>query len=53
MKAKATLNQAIIQKIIIISLGLLSYGILLTSCASSHAPCSAYDNVQDVKVRPK
>lgn len=49
MKAKATIDHVLIQRMIIISLGLLTYAILLTSCTYS-TPCSAYDCIEQAEV---
>lgn len=49
MKAKARIDHVFIQRLIIISLGILTYTIMLTSCTTT-APCSAYDNVDTAEV---
>lgn len=52
MKAKTRTDHAVIQKLIIISLGILTYSIMLTSCTTA-SPCSAYDNVEIEQVDKK
>lgn len=49
MKANARIDHVFIQRMIIISLGVLTYAMLLASCTYS-APCSAYDSVETVEV---
>lgn len=48
MRVKATADHATIQRIIIVSLGVMTYIALLTSCSYS-SPCSAYDDVKRVE----
>jgi len=42
------LDQTNIQRLIIAALGTLFFAVLLTSCGTRHAQCSAYGNLEEV-----
>ena len=46
MKTAHDWTHAVLQRLIITFLGLLTIGVLLQSCAPHHASCSAYDKVE-------
>tara|TARA_B100000768_G_scaffold179181_1_gene196360 strand:+ start:51444 stop:51605 length:162 start_codon:yes stop_codon:yes gene_type:complete len=48
MERAQEIDHASIQKIIIIGLGLLMMNVVLLSCRSGHAKCSAYDQVENI-----
>ena len=39
-------RHAVLQRLIIIFLGLLTLGVVVQSCKTTHATCSAYDQVE-------
>ncbi|MDZ4751134.1 MAG: hypothetical protein SGI87_05925 [Flavobacteriales bacterium] len=46
MESTTNRQHAVLQRLIIVFLGLLTVGVLLQSCSSSHATCAAYDEVK-------
>jgi len=42
---KIEINHAAIQKVIIVALGLMTFSVFFTSCASGTKHCAAYDQV--------
>lgn len=45
MKTTEELNHSVLQKLIILFFGLMTFAILMQSCTYT-APCSAYDQVE-------
>lgn len=44
-------NHAVLQRLIIVFLGLLTLGVLFNSCSTGHGSCAAYDQVQVEEVK--
>ncbi|MBL7942857.1 MAG: hypothetical protein JNM00_08830 [Flavobacteriales bacterium] len=39
-------THTVLQRLIIVFLGLLTVGVLLSSCTAGHSSCAAYDRVE-------
>ncbi len=46
MESTSRWQHAVLQRLIIVFLGLLTLGVALQSCSVSHASCAAYDEVK-------
>lgn len=46
MKSINEWRHVVLQRLIIIFLGLLTLGVLLQSCAATHASCAAYNTIE-------
>jgi hypothetical protein len=44
-------NHTVLQRLIIVFLGLLTLGVLFNSCSTGHGSCAAYDQVQVEEVK--
>lgn len=44
-------NHVVLQRLIIVFLGLLTLGVLFNSCSTGHGSCAAYDQVQVEEVK--